>query len=76
MRGLVRWLLILVVCLVGIGLYRGWFTLSRQNAPGDKVDIDVSVNKQKMKSDVQKVEKKVKEEVRKLEGKDKAPAGP
>lgn len=70
MRSLLKVLIVVLVCLVGIGLYRGWFSLSRSSpdAAGDKVDVTVSVDKGKMKSDVKKAKEKVKEEVKELEG--------
>lgn len=74
MRSLVKLLVVFLICLVGIGLYRGWFSLSRSNpdTEGNKVNVNVSVDKAKMKSDIRKVEGKVKEEVKELEGKAKA----
>ena len=72
MRLLLRWLLVLVVCLIGIGFYRGWFSFSSHGTEeSDKVNVSVSVDKKKMKSDVVKVENKVKQEVKELEGKGK-----
>ncbi len=74
MRSLIKVLAVLLICLVGIGFYRGWFSLSssKPDAEGDKVNVTVSVDKGKMKSDVKKAEEKVKEEIRELEGKVKA----
>ena len=70
----IRWLLVLLVCLGGIGLYLGWFSLSSPspNTDGNKVNIDVSVDKGKMKSNVKKAEEKIKEEVKEISGKAKA----
>ena len=74
MRSLIKLLAVLVICLVGIGFYLGWFNVSRPNpgTEGNKVNVNLSVDKDKMKSDVKKAEEKVKEEVRELEGKVKA----
>lgn len=75
MRSMIKLLIVLVICLVGIGFWRGWFSLSSSpdpNMDGDKVKVGVSVDKGKMKSDVRKAEEKVKEEVSKLEGKMRA----
>ena len=38
MFSLIRWLFLLAVCLVGIGLYRGWFSMSNpsRDAQSDK----------------------------------------
>jgi hypothetical protein len=66
MRSLIKLVVVLAICLAGIGLYRGWFSLSNSN-PGtedNKVNINVSVDKDKMKSDVKRAEEKVKEKVK------------
>jgi hypothetical protein len=74
MRSLVKWLVVLLVCLSGIGFYLGWFSLSGSGprTEDDKVNVNVSVDRSKMKSDVKKAREKVKEEVKELEGKVKA----
>ncbi len=74
MRSLIKLLVVLVICFVAIGFYLGWFSLSRPNpeTDGNKANIDVSVDKAKMKSDIKKAEGKVKEEIRELEGKGQA----
>ena len=83
MRWLVKLLVVLVICLAAIGFYRGWFHLSssRPGDQGQKVNMDVhmSMDKGKMKSDVQKAEGQVKkaggqvkEEIKDLEGRVKA----
>jgi hypothetical protein len=72
MRTLIKLVVVLVVCLVGIGFWQGWFSISRSpnsEADGDKATVNVSVDKSKMKSDVTKAEEKVKEKLHKLEGK-------
>jgi hypothetical protein len=71
MRSLLRLVIVLLICLVGIGLYRGWFSFSSSHpeATDNKVHVDVSVDKGKMKADIKEAKHKVKEEVRKLEGK-------
>jgi hypothetical protein len=65
MFSLIRSLVVLVICLVGIGLYRGWFSLA--NAARDpethKVNISVSVDADKMKADARKVKTRITEEV-------------
>jgi hypothetical protein len=74
MRSLIQLLLVLLICLVGIGFWLGWFSLSRPapDKEGNKVNVNLSVDKDKMKSDVKKAEEKVKEEIKELEGKMKA----
>lgn len=74
MRSLVKVLVVLLVCLAGIGLYRGWFSLSspKPDAEGDKVNFNMSVDKGKMRSDVKEAEQRVKEEFRELKDKVKS----
>jgi plastocyanin domain-containing protein len=71
MRSLLKVLAVLLICLLAIGLYRGWFSVSspKSDAPGDKVNVQMSVDKGKIKSDVKKAEETVKGEVKELEGK-------
>jgi hypothetical protein len=72
---LVRWLSMLLFCLAGIGFCLGWFTLSSSPNPdtdSNKVNVDISVDKAKLKSDVKKAREKIKEEVKELAGKAKA----
>jgi hypothetical protein len=93
MFSLVRWAIALLFCLIVIGFWRGWFTLSpakpepsdkaavsvTQGRAGelkpnvsaekpDKVNVTVSVDRTKIRSDVKKVKDKIKDEVRQLEG--------
>jgi len=71
MRSLIKLLVVLLICLAGIGFYRGWFSLTSHNPDtvGDKVNVNLSVDKGKMKSDVREAKQKVKEEIKELEGK-------
>jgi plastocyanin domain-containing protein len=74
MRSWIKVLAVLLIGLVVIGFFRGWFSVSspppqKTDAEGDKVNVTVTVDKAKVKSDVRKVERKVKEEIRELQGK-------
>jgi hypothetical protein len=46
-------LLVLLVCIVALGFYRGWFALSgRSSDPGsNKVNINLTVDRDKMQED-------------------------
>ena len=71
----IRWLAFLLFCLVVIGLWRGWFSFSTPN-PGpeaDKINISVTVDKQKVRSDVTAVEQKVGQRFRQYENKPGSP---
>jgi len=56
-------LIALVILVVGLGFYRGWFALSNQsdNAESDKVDINLTVDRGKVKEDVKEVKDKTAE---------------
>ena len=74
MRSLIKLLFVLLICLIGIGFYRGWFTTVQPeniDPKGNKVNVNMSVDEGKMKSDVKRAKQKVKEEIRELEGKGK-----
>jgi hypothetical protein len=53
-------LILLTIVVVGVGFYRGWFTLSRQApaAGSDNVNINLETDLHKMKQDVQAVKDK------------------
>ncbi len=74
MRSHLKLVIVLLSCLVGIGFWRGWFSISspRSDTEGDKVNVNMSVDKGKIKSDIKTVERKVEKGVSELEGKGKA----
>lgn len=59
MFSLIRWLFVLLLCLGGIGLYRGWFAFSDPNRDpqNNKVNINVSVDTGRLGADAEKAEK-------------------
>jgi hypothetical protein len=69
MFSFLRFLVIVAILVVGIGLWRGWFTFSKPQpeAQGGKVDIRVSVDENKLKSDLGKVERKLGQETQQLQ---------
>ena len=51
-------LIVVVLCVVGLGFYQGWFVLSSDggNSDGDnKVDINLTLDPDKAKEDAEKV---------------------
>ena len=66
MRSLIKPAALFLVLLVGVGLYLGWFSVTRSkpDAESDNTNINVSVDKAKMKSDIKKARGKVRERVR------------
>lgn len=75
MRPRTKILVVLVVLLLGIGFWRGWFSISspRSEPESERVNVNVSVDKGKIKSDIKKVERKVEKGINRLEGKTQAP---
>jgi len=62
--------LILLLCVVRFGFFRGWFTLSSPREPdSNKVNINLTVDPDKMKDDARKMKEltsNAAEEVKKL----------
>jgi len=54
-------MVVLLVAVVGLGLYRGWFTFTtaQQEGNDNKVSLRVEVDKDKIKSDAEAARKKV-----------------
>ena len=52
-----------VLCVVGLGFYRGWFAVSshRGGTENNKVNIHMTVDGDKMKEDAEKVKEKTTE---------------
>jgi hypothetical protein len=60
MKRLFPVLIVLLILVVGLGFYRGWFALSR-SASGlgsNKVSVNLTVDPDKMKADTKMVEEK------------------
>jgi hypothetical protein len=58
MRFLIHIAIVLVICLVGVGIWRGWFQSTR-DAQGDP---GFTVNTKKVKDDIGKAKAKIREE--------------
>lgn len=54
---LFKGLVLIVLCVVGVGFYRGWFVLSSHQdvAGSNKVDVNLTVHPDKMKEDAKAV---------------------
>jgi hypothetical protein len=65
MFSLLRSLFVLALCLVGVGIYRGWFSMgsTTRDPQTNKVNISISVDADKVKADTARVKAKIKEEV-------------
>jgi len=63
MKRLLTLLFVFAVILIGVGFYRGWFTLSRPEVDkgSNKVELNLTVDQEKMKEDVNSVKDKAHE---------------
>jgi hypothetical protein len=63
MKKLCAGLIVIVILVVGLGFYRGWFSLSRSNPEADsnKVNVGVTVDRGKMNEDAETVKKRTTE---------------
>lgn len=63
MNRLFAFLIVVVICVAGIGFYRSWFTVSSPNSSAEshKVDINLSVDPDKVKADAEIVKDKAAE---------------
>lgn len=60
MRKLIGNVVIVVLIVVGIGYFRGWFTVTRQEEPG-QTNVEVKIDKEKVKDDADEVARKARE---------------
>jgi hypothetical protein len=62
-RSIISLLLVLLVGVVAVGFYRGWFTLSshRPDAGSDNVNINLKVDRDKMQEDAELLKNKATE---------------
>ena len=63
MNRLFAFLIVVVICVAGIGFYRSWFTVSSPSpdAESHKVDINLTVDPDKVKADAEIVKEKAAE---------------
>ena len=56
-------LFVIVLLVVGVGFYRGWFALSSgsPDAGSNKVDVNLTMDRDKIKEDAETVKKKATE---------------
>jgi hypothetical protein len=59
--------IVVLVCVVAFGFYRGWFTLSTHpDAGSKKVDVELTMDREKMEQDAEVLKKKTAELVDKV----------
>ena len=62
-RAFISMLVVFALCVAGFGFYRGWFVLSSPNSgtESNQVNVNLTVNRGKMKADAESVKRKTKE---------------
>ena len=62
-RSIISVLFVLIICVGAVGFYRGWFTLSSGSpaAGSNKVNVNLTMDKDKFEEDVEMVKNKVTE---------------
>ena len=74
MKRLIAVLIVLVLLVVGVGFYRGWFTVSKSDADvGNKVNVNLTVDGDKIQEDAEAVKKKAAELTENVTGSEKNP---
>ncbi|HZL88880.1 MAG TPA: hypothetical protein VFB96_10945 [Pirellulaceae bacterium] len=74
MKKLLAVLIVLVLLVIGVGFYRGWFALSSPDADkGNKVNVNLTVDGDKMQEDAEAVKKKAAELTENVTGGEKNP---
>jgi len=63
MKTFISVLVVLIICVVAVGFFRGWFTLSGPSRDGDgnKVNMELSVDPAKVKADATQAKDKAAE---------------
>jgi len=64
MGRLLMFLLLIVLAVVGLGLYLGWFEFSSSGDTDGKRDIKLTIDTSRIKSDVEGVEQRIKKAIR------------
>jgi predicted negative regulator of RcsB-dependent stress response len=61
-RSGIRVLFVLLVIVIAVGFYRGWFSFSsRSHDAENKVDVNLTVDRDKIQEDAESVKKKTSE---------------
>ena len=62
-RNLITIVFVILLCVVGVGFYRGWFALSKSSpdSGSNKVNINLMVDTDKIKADAETVKEKTTE---------------
>jgi len=78
MFGMLRMALTLLICVLAVGFYLGWFSFS-QSTPdpqSNKVNINVSVDKNKVRNDLQRAEQNLSQRIQEINSQPKGSGTP
>ena len=71
MKRLLTILFVLALVIVGVGFYQGWFTLSSPEPDqGNQININLEIDKDKMKEDADSLKNKAKDLTDNVTGRD------
>ena len=60
MRKLLLFLALLAVCVVALGIYQGWFQFTKSDNGSGTVNVNLSIDENKMKEDAERAKEKAK----------------
>jgi hypothetical protein len=60
MRNFIVALVVIAVIVIGLGVYLDWFNFSTSERGSGKVDVGVTIDKEKIKEDAEKAKEKAK----------------
>ena len=60
MRKLLGTLVLICLIVAGVGLFRGWFDVSKVDEPG-QTNVQITIDKEKIREDAEKAKQKAKE---------------
>lgn len=61
MKKLFAFLIVVVICVVAVGFYRSWFTVTSSDTESNKVNVSLTVDPDKVKADTEAVKDKAME---------------
>ena len=77
MFGMLRFAMTLSICVLIVGFYLGWFSFSRSlpDPKSNKVNINVSVDQNKVRSDLQKAEQNLSRRIQEVQSQPQGSTG-
>ena len=61
MKKIIQLIIVLSIVVIGVGFYRGWFTVTRDHEAADhRIDVNLSVDTDKVQHDAETVKESLK----------------